>query len=127
MAMTNHYEATFKDGTVAKRSSDTREYTHAVRMGGGNISWAGSLALARKRVTQPWMEIVERKLDLARVTKQRDELLAALERTLTALEHFLPEDYLDCPGYFTDLSGDNDCIAAKNARQAIAAAKGGAA
>jgi hypothetical protein len=42
-----HYSATFADGTVLHRSSASRTYTHAWRVGRGH-GFAGSFELAEK-------------------------------------------------------------------------------
>jgi hypothetical protein len=51
MTITYHYEATFKDGTIARRKSP-RVYTHAINWPtntcrGQSYPWSGSLGLAR--------------------------------------------------------------------------------
>ena len=52
MTITYHYQATFKDGTVASRKSP-RVYTHAINCPtntcrGQSYPWSGSFALAQK-------------------------------------------------------------------------------
>ncbi len=48
--MTTYYKATFSDGSVHTRSTDSRKYTHAHECPWrrGQKSWAGSEALAIK-------------------------------------------------------------------------------
>ena len=41
---------TTPNGNIAKRTSATRTYTHAIVRGGSAMTWCGSLALAQKQL-----------------------------------------------------------------------------